>query len=102
MPGHWPTGRVLAAIAAVPLMLAGALTGLGPASASPAAVSTPSCSWTGIQPPNPGFVGNELKGVAAVTACNIWAVGQSFSAGSAPQTLIEHWNGTTWKVVNSP
>src|SRR5437763_12048710 len=99
MPGQWPIGRVLAA--AAPLLLVGVLTGLGPASASAAAVSTPGCSWAGVQPPNPGFVNNQLKGVAMVSACNIWAVGKSLSAGSATQTLIEHWNGTSWKVVPS-
>jgi hypothetical protein len=41
-----------------------------------------------------------LSGVAATSADNAWAVGGTnwFS----PQSLIEHWNGTTWTQVPAP
>jgi hypothetical protein len=61
-------------------------------------------AWTGVQPPSPGQV-NELAGVAVVSACNIWAVGwfTSDASGSAKdQTLIEHWDGSSWAVVPGP
>jgi hypothetical protein len=43
-----------------------------------------------------------LDGVTAVSANDVWAVGDSSLANGAFQTLIEHWNGHTWKVVKSP
>lgn len=60
-------------------------------------------SWNVIPNPNPG-VGNEsLYGIAAVSVNNVWAVGNTQNNGVGnPQTLIEHWNGTTWNVVSSP
>jgi hypothetical protein len=60
-------------------------------------------SWNVISSPNPG-VGNEsLYGIAAVSANNVWAVGNTQNNGVGnPQTLIEHWNGTSWSVVSSP
>jgi len=64
-------------------------------------------SWSVIPSPNPtpplsgGPVSNELYGVAAVSANNVWAVGtsQDFGAG---KTLIEHWNGSSWSTVTAP
>jgi hypothetical protein len=85
---------------AAPLMLAGVMTGLQEAPASALTCQ----AWTGVQPPSPGQV-NELAGVAVVSACNIWAVGwfTSDASGSAKdQTLIEHWDGSSWAVVPGP
>src|SRR5262249_13529523 len=36
-------------------------------------------------------------GIAAVSANDIWAVGRNDT-----ETLTEHWDGTSWKIVNSP
>src|SRR6266487_3561651 len=41
---------------------------------------------------------SHLNGIAAVSASDVWAVGFYIDAG----TLIEHWNGSSWKVVPSP
>ena len=58
--------------------------------------TTCSSSWTTVSTPaTPGF----LYSVAAVSASNVWAVGQNYS-NSTP--LIEHWNGSAWDVVQSP
>jgi len=57
-------------------------------------------AWKRVASPNPG-VFNQLSGVAAVSASNIWAVG-SHSNGTGSQTLVLHWNGTAWKQVPSP
>ena len=60
-------------------------------------------SWDVISSPNPG-VGNEsLYGIAAVSVNDVWAVGntQNNEVGN-PQTLIEHWDGTTWNFISSP
>jgi hypothetical protein len=37
-----------------------------------------------------------LYGVAAISPSNVWAVGYSGSGGL--QTMIEHWNGSSWQV----
>jgi hypothetical protein len=61
-------------------------------------------AWNIVSSPNAGAGSNQLNGVAAVSANDIWAVGFSIPSPSAgvSQTLIEHWNGTSWSVVNSP
>lgn len=83
---------------AVSLPLAGGLTGIVPAGAS----ASGCVAVTGVPPPNPGGPdGNGLDGVAALSSCNAWAVG-GYSDGTASQTLVEHWNGSSWKVVSSP
>jgi hypothetical protein len=59
-------------------------------------------SWSVVSSPNvAGTQNNELSGVAAVSANDVWAVGE-FINGSNVQTLIEQWNGTSWSVVSSP
>ncbi|MFL5797106.1 MAG: hypothetical protein ACJ77A_04125 [Actinomycetota bacterium] len=60
-------------------------------------------SWITQASPNPGgsSLDSILTGVAAISASNAWAVGY-YSNGTADQTLVEHWNGTSWKVVPSP
>jgi hypothetical protein len=59
--------------------------------------------WSVVSSPNPGGDGNnnDLSGVAAVSASDVWAVGH-YNNGTADQTLAEHWNGTQWSVVPSP
>jgi hypothetical protein len=56
-------------------------------------------NWSVVTSPNVGTSDNILRGVAVVSANDIWAVGDS---GNESQTLIEHWNGTNWSVVTSP
>lgn len=89
-------GRIFKALA-VPLVLAGMLTGLGTGAAS----ASTCVSWTGVQPPSTGTSGNALSSVAVLSSCNAWAVGD-YSNGTADQTLVEHWNGSTWTQVPSP
>jgi hypothetical protein len=92
--------RILVAL----LLSAGALAGITPvvASASTVEASASTCvGWTGVQPPSPGTDRNVLGGVAVLSPCNAWAVGDYYN-GTTYQTLIEHWNGTAWKQVTSP
>ncbi len=53
-------------------------------------------SWTFVASVNP-FPANHLSsrfnGIAAVSANNIWAVGNGFA---------EQWNGMNWGLVNTP
>src|SRR5215472_18088020 len=97
LPGR---ARHLAPALAIPLLLAGLVTGIGPAGAS--AAPTAACrAWSGPPPPSPGTDDNELNGVAVLSPCDAWAVGDQHSGG-VEQTLIEHWDGTAWTVVPSP
>jgi hypothetical protein len=59
-------------------------------------------------PVSGGFspTGAQLSGVAATSATNAWAVGYTYAFGPGSgnefsQTIIEHWNGTDWKVQAS-
>lgn len=58
-------------------------------------------AWKRVPSPTPGPE-SFLLGVAAISARNIWAVGQIGDNGPGTRTLIEHWNGRTWKRVPSP
>lgn len=62
-------------------------------------------SWNIVSSPNPGSGWNVLDGVAALAPNNVWAVGYytaQFNSTRPALTLIEHWDGTSWKVVPSP
>lgn len=60
-------------------------------------------SWTRVPTPNPpGAVVSEFSGISAKSAKNIWAVGYDYSANGPYLTLIEHWNGYSWRMVPSP
>jgi hypothetical protein len=64
--------------------------------------TTSTCGvWSRVSSPNVGRSTNFLNGVAAISANNVWAVG-SYGDGHGGLTLIEHWNGTQWKVIASP
>ena len=53
------------------------------------------------QPPNPGTSEDELFGVAVLSPCKAWAVGDARS-GQTQSALVEHWNGSAWTVVSTP
>jgi hypothetical protein len=59
-------------------------------------------SWV-IQPsPDKGTQFSVLNGVDATSSTNAWAVGDFGGTGGAQQTLIEHFNGSAWKIQKSP
>ena len=57
--------------------------------------------WSVVPSPNPSPFHNGLSGVSAVAAQDVWAVGSFSNALDTPQTLIEHWDGSTWNQVAS-
>jgi hypothetical protein len=61
-------------------------------------------NWQIVPSPNPvGSIDTELTAVTALSCSNIWAVGFALVSGqSAQQSVIEHWNGISWKLVKSP
>ena len=59
--------------------------------------------WSIVPSPNGSPTVSELLGVAAVSANDVWAVGDfGASAPMYQRTLIEHWNGAKWTIVPSP
>ena len=60
-----------------------------------------SSGWTVVPSVNPAG-DDTLFAVAATSTKDAWAVGSSNQGSTAPQTLVEHWNGTSWSVIPSP
>ena len=86
-----------AAVAAVVVSAAAAALGVYPAAA--AAVSA--VAVAGAPGPAASVAVSELKGVAATSAGNAWAVGYTGNGANA-RALIVRWNGTAWNRVPSP
>lgn len=60
-------------------------------------------SWSVVPSPTPSPTFNYLSAVTSLSAKNIWAVGDfNTNNDTSTKTLIEHWNGTRWKVIASP
>jgi hypothetical protein len=60
-------------------------------------------SWSIVPSPNPAVSGNYLFGVSATASNDIWAVGATYVASATNlQTLIVHYNGSSWSKVASP
>ncbi len=61
--------------------------------------------WSIVSSPNPINPINILNSVVTISQNNVWAAGDytNSPAPSAEYTpLIEHWNGASWSIVNSP
>jgi hypothetical protein len=60
-------------------------------------------AWTRVPAPDgvPHSV-NVLYGIAAIAADDVWAVGYQEPEPFNEQPLIEHWDGSSWKVVSTP
>jgi hypothetical protein len=58
--------------------------------------------WSLVMGANPGVTGNHLNSVSALSANDVWAVGQTFGLDSPDGALIEHFDGTSWSSVASP
>ncbi|HEY1583025.1 MAG TPA: hypothetical protein VGF73_08000 [Chthoniobacterales bacterium] len=60
--------------------------------------------WSAIPSPNKGInEDSELASVVAIAPNDVWAVGNYQEAFQYVwETLVEHWDGTSWKIVESP
>ena len=58
-------------------------------------------AWTIVPSPNVGTDNNTLASVVAVAADDVWAAGYYLNDFGIAQTLIEHWDGSAWSVVDS-
>jgi hypothetical protein len=61
-------------------------------------------SWAVIPSPNPsGAYSSDLNDVTCASALDCWAVGYYYNLSARrTQTLIEHWDGTSWTIFTSP
>jgi hypothetical protein len=62
-------------------------------------------AWSAVSSSSPGNGQKNLFGVAAIAPNDAWAVGffvEALNQDRPQKTLIEHWDGTSWKVVPSP
>jgi hypothetical protein len=63
-------------------------------------------TWSVVSTPNAGTSFGDydvLRGTAALSESNVWAVGYAGNASSPnDKALIEHWNGAAWSIVPSP
>lgn len=59
--------------------------------------------WQIVASPDVNGMDNVLTSVTALSATDVWAVGQAAKMGNSPiaQTLIEHWDGQSWRIVPS-
>jgi hypothetical protein len=60
-------------------------------------------TWSLFPGAQQGLYHNELDGIAAPSASDVWAVGHYDKyATPSDETLVEHFNGRNWSVVHSP
>jgi hypothetical protein len=77
-------------------------SGLSSAKASTFVAHFNGATWQSVPSPNVG-ASSEFNGVVALAPTNVWVVGSSGDVAREPtQTLIEHYDGSTWSVVPSP
>ena len=71
---------------------------------APQAMRWDGSAWSPVATPSPRGPGSmTLRGVDAVSASDVWAVGHSSRYGAtASYALIEHWDGQKWTLVRSP
>ena len=55
------------------------------------------CAWNVIASPTPNGSRAAFRSVSELNATNVWAV-----ATTKTGNLVEHWNGTRWRVVPGP
>jgi hypothetical protein len=92
--------KALKPFAAITILIGSVtITTLPPVPASPALAAPRACTWRVVPSPSRG-VSATLSAVSVRSARDAWAVG-SYDTGSGFRTLIERWNGSTWKVVPS-
>jgi hypothetical protein len=59
--------------------------------------------WAIQSTPSPGVSGSQLFGISCPTSTSCTAVGGYQAVVSGPEeTLVEHWNGSTWSMQTSP
>jgi ligand-binding SRPBCC domain-containing protein len=59
-------------------------------------------AWSVATSPSIGFGANsQLNGVSCASGLDCWAVGYYLPTSGPSQTLSEHWDGTSWSIINT-
>ncbi len=66
--------------------------------AFPLRVASAATPWVAIPTPKEAKTYNTLVGIARISSTDAWTVGSATTTTSS-NSLIEHWNGHSWKVV---
>lgn len=70
---------------------------------NPLALHWDGVKWKTVQTPRLGTANNnQLYGVFALASNNVYAVGTKAASNGGNLTLIEHWDGTRWSVMQTP
>jgi hypothetical protein len=111
-PGSTPgcnnsnTGNVLNAVAEIAqndVWAVGFAFTCTSANLRPIALHFDGTRWNVVPTPRLRSTGNAaLNGILAFASNDIYAVGYQPAANGAVLTLVEHWDGTAWKLVPSP
>jgi hypothetical protein len=59
-------------------------------------------AWSRVTAPNAGSEGSRLNGITSDGADNVFAVGTTQDSNGSLLTLIEQYNGSSWKAIPSP
>ena len=60
-------------------------------------------AWKQVPSPSPGSQENLLRSVATISPTDVWAVGGQRDVGDSDERpLVEHWDGTSWSIVDQP
>jgi hypothetical protein len=59
-------------------------------------------AWSIADVPQPGSQRDMLFGASALSADDVWVVGDKQGANGVFKTLAEHWDGSAWTVVRTP
>lgn len=59
-------------------------------------------AWTIVPSPNNGSDDNALASVVALATDDVWAAGYYINEFGIAQTLVQHWDGEEWSLVDSP
>jgi len=99
---HVKPGQVVCMVVAVAVVLL-TMAGEQAARATTVSIQTIHCGgWSIVPSPNATDYQNQLNAVAAVSASDVWAVGESAPLRGPFVTLVEHWDGSSWTIVPSP
>ena len=60
-----------------------------------------SSGWTVVSSPNGQFRNSYLSGIAVISPDDVWAVGATDQSGPPYESLVEHWDGTSWSIVSA-
>jgi hypothetical protein len=104
-PAFTPSsGEAITAVSPTDIWVIGNTINQTTEATEPEALNYNGTTWKVVPVAQPNESSSALNAITAISATNVWAVGEDSGAGTAPggSTLIEHYNGTSWSIVPSP